>query len=211
MLNIDLIIKLVNADLELLNLLGVLASKGLLVLNLGGTGCNLLLLALDVLGQLSIDLLEVRHGLLGELEVTLNLPLHLLGITLGFLLTLKRVLALIKRLLELSLDLGQMVAPVLHGLDVLLSLLSGLGSGLLVLAKLGDEIFLVGNLFPQGPDLGVLGHLVILALLNGGLKVLNLLPQADSLSGDLATSLLNAIDGVILTLDTGVGLVNLLL
>merc|ERR1719362_2198964 len=210
-LNIDLLIKLVNADLELLNLLGVLASKGLLVLNLGANGGDLLLPALDVLGQISIDPFEVRDGLLGKLEVTLNLPLHLLGITLGLLLTLKRILALIKRLLKLSLDLGQMVAPVLHGLDVLLSLLPGLGSGLLVLAKLGDEILLVGNLLPQGSDLGVLGHLVILALLNGGLKVLDLLPQADSVSGDFATGLLDAIDGVILTLDAGVGLVNLLL
>ena len=69
----------------------------------------------------------------------------------------------------------------------------------------------MSNLLPQSPDLGVLGHLVILALLNGGLKILDLLPQADSLSGDLATSLLDAIDGVILTLDAGVGLVNLLL
>ena len=42
-------------------------------------------------------------------------------------------------------------------------------------------------------------------------EILDLLPQADSLSGDLATSLLDAIDGVILTLDAGVGLVNLLL
>ena len=69
----------------------------------------------------------------------------------------------------------------------------------------------MGNLIPQGPDLGVLGHLVILTLLNGGLKVLDLVPQADGLRGDLATGLLDAIDGVILTLYTGVGLVNLLL
>merc|ERR1719362_2219543 len=210
-LNIDLLIKLVNADLELLNLLGVLASKGLLILNLGANGGDLLLLALDGLGQLSIDSLEVRESLLSQLEVTLNLPLDLLHIALGLFLTLKSILALIKRLLELSLDLGKVVAPVLHGLDVLLSLLPGLGSGLLVLAKLGDEILLVGNLLPQGSDLGVLGHLVVLALLNGGLKVLDLLPQADSVSGDLATGLLDAIDGVILTLDAGVGLVNLLL
>merc|ERR1719410_389366 len=69
----------------------------------------------------------------------------------------------------------------------------------------------MGNLLPQGPDLGVLGHLVVLTLLNSGLKILDLLPQADSLSGDLATSLLDAVDGVILSLDAGIGLVNLLL
>ena len=42
-------------------------------------------------------------------------------------------------------------------------------------------------------------------------EILDLLPQADSLSGDLLASHLNSIDAVILTLDALVGLVNLLL
>merc|ERR1719208_348817 len=185
MLNIDLFIKLINTDLELLDLLGVLGGQGLLVLNLGSNGEDLLLLALDGLAQFSVDPLEVRDGLLGQLEVSLNLALDLLNISLGLLFSLKSILALIKRLLQLALDLAEVVAPVLHGLDVLLSLLSALSSGLLVLAKLGDEILLVGNLLTQGSDLTVLGHLIILAFLNGGLKILDLLPEADSLGCDL--------------------------
>merc|ERR1719412_3551849 len=210
MLHVDLLIQLVHADGELLDLLGVLAAEGLLVLDLGADGGNLLLLALDSLGQLGVDPLEVRHGLLGQLQVSLDLPPHLLSITLGLLLTLQSVLALVQGLLKLALNLGQVVAPVLGGLDVLLSLLPALSSGLLVLAKLGDKVLLVSNLLAQSPDLAVLGHLVILALLDGGLQLLDLLPQAASISSDLASSLLDTIDGVVLTLDAGVGLVNLL-
>merc|ERR1719322_1410089 len=145
-LNIDLFIKLINTDLEFLDLLGVLGSKGLFILNLGSNGGNLLLLALNGLRQLRVDSLKIRDSLLGELEVTFNLSLHLLSITLGLLLTLKSILTFIKGLFKLALDLAKMVASVLHGLDVLLSLLSALSSGLLILSKLGDEILLVGNL-----------------------------------------------------------------
>merc|ERR1719412_759281 len=210
MLHVDLLIQLVHADGELLDLLGVLAAEGLLVLDLGADGGNLLLLALDSLGQLGVDPLEVGHGLLGQLQVSLDLPLHLLSITLGLLLTLQSILALVQGLLQLALHLGQVVAPVLGRLDVLLSLLSPLSSRLLVLAQLGDEVLLVSDLLAQSPDLAVLGHLVILALLDGGLQLLDLLPQATSISSDLASSLLDTIDGVVLTLDAGIGLVNLL-
>merc|ERR1719438_553487 len=210
-LDIDLLIKFVNTDLKLLDLLGVLGGQGLLVLNFGSNGGNLLLLALDSLSKLRDDSLKIRKSLLGKLEVAFNLSLHLLSISLGLLLSLKSILTLIKGLLQLALNLAEVVASVLHGLNVLLSLLSALSSGLLVLAKLGDEILLVGNLITQGPDLTVLGHLVILAFLNGGLKILDFLPQANSLGCDLLASLFNSIDGVILTLDTLVGLINLLL
>merc|ERR1719297_198197 len=81
-LHVDLLVQLVHTDGELLDLLGVLAAEGLLVLDLGADGGNLLLLALDSLGQLRVDSLEVRHGLLGQLQVSLNLPLHLLSIAL---------------------------------------------------------------------------------------------------------------------------------
>merc|ERR1719270_1428783 len=211
MLNIDLFIKLINTDLELLDLLGVLGGQSLLVLNLGSNGGNLLLLALDSLSKLRDDSLKIRNSFLGQLKVSFNLPLHVLSISLGLLLSLKSILALIKGLFKFTLDLAEVVASVLHGVDVLLSLLSALSSGLLVLAKLGDQILLVGNLITQGSDLTVLGHLIILAFLNGGLKILDLLPQADSLGCDLLASLFNSIDGVILTLDTLVGLINLLL
>merc|ERR1719232_1479942 len=209
--NIDLLIKFINTDLELLDLFGVLGGQSLLVLNLSSNGGNLLLLALDSLSKLRDDSLKIRNSLLGKLEVAFNLPLHLLSISLSLLLSLKSILTLIKGLFKFTLDLAEVVASVLHGLDVLLSLLSALSSGLLVLAKLGNQILLVGNLITQGSDLTVLGHLIILAFLNGGLKILDLLSRADSLGGDLLASLLNSIDGVILTLDTLVGLINLLL
>merc|ERR1719242_1373808 len=128
----QLFVKLVNTGLELLDLLGVLGPKGLLVLNLSGNGGYLLVLALNSLAKLRVDTLKVGNSLLSQLEVTLNLPLLLLDIALSLLFTLKSVLTLIKGLLELAL-----------------------------------HVFLVGNFIPEGADLGVLGVLVILALLNG--------------------------------------------
>ena len=105
------------------------------------------------------------------------------------------------------------------------------------LTQLDNHILLVGNLIPEGADLGVLGVLVILALLNGGLKVLDLFPQPSSISGDLqregfkacsfpleeeehnkkikeynlGSGLLDLVDLVVLALDPGVGRINLLL
>merc|ERR1719412_3519806 len=211
MLHVDLLIQLVHADGELLDLLGVLVAEGLLILDLGTDGRNLLLLALDSLGQLSIDPLQVRHGLLSQLEISLNLPLDLLNISLGFLLTLQSILALIQGLLQLTLHLGEVVAPILRGLDVLLSLLSPLSSGLLVLAKLGDKVLLVSNLLTQSPDLTVLGCLVILCLLNLSLKIFDLVSEAGSLGGHLGPCLLNSSDGVVLALDADIGLLHLFL
>merc|ERR1719471_2773419 len=210
-LNIDLLVQLVNTDLQLLHLLAVLGAQGLLVLDLGSNAGDLLLPALDALAELRDGSLQVRHGLLGQLQISLNLPLHLLGVALGLLLSLQSILALVQGLLQLALHLAQVVAPVLHGLDVLLGLLSALSGGLLVLAELGDEILLVSDLVTESPDLTVLDHLVVLTLLNGGLQVLDLLPQADSFSGHLGTGLLDTVDGVVLSLNTSIGLVHLLL
>merc|ERR1719351_114084 len=173
----QLLVELVNAGLQLLHLLGVLGAEGLLVLNLGGNGGDLLVLALHGLTELRVDTLEVSNSLLGELEVSLNLPLLLFDVALGLVLNLKSVLALIKGLLKLSLHLVEVVAPVLSGLDVLLSLLPTLSGGLLLLAKLDDHVLLVGNFIPESADLGVLGVLVLLALLNGRLEVFDLFSQ----------------------------------
>merc|ERR1719245_1428212 len=197
-LNNKLLIKLINATLELLDLLGVLAAQSVLVLDLGANRGQLLLLPHQSLLKLRPDTLEVRDSFLSQLEVTLNLPLHLLNITLGLLLALKSILALVKGLLELALHLRQVVALVLHGLDVLLSLLATLASALLLLLELGDQFFLVGNLLPQGSDLVVLGHL-------------DLLPQAVSIRGDLDSGLVDAVNEVLLTLDTLVDIIKLLL
>merc|ERR1719278_1086723 len=184
---------------------------GLLILNLSSNGGDLLVLALDSLAKLRVDALEVGNGLLGQLEVTLNLPLLLFNIALCLLLTLKSVLALIKGLLELALDLVEVVAPVLCRLDILLGLLPSLTGGLLLLAQLDDHILLVGNFIHEGADLGVLGVLVLLALLNGRLEVLDLFSEPAGISSDLGASLLDLVDLVVLALDAGVGGVNLLL
>ena len=69
----------------------------------------------------------------------------------------------------------------------------------------------MGNLVPQGADLGVLGVLVLLAPLDGGLQARDLRPEPLCIGGDLVAGLLDAGDVVVLALDAGVGLVNLLL
>merc|ERR1712004_218570 len=103
-----------------------------------------------------------------------------------------------------------MVASVLSSLDVLLSLLPGLSSGLLLLAKLADQVALVADLVPESADLRVLRVLVLLALLDRRLQVLDLVPQASGLGGDLVSGLLDSVDCLVLSLDPGLGLVNLL-
>merc|ERR1719189_1242632 len=210
-LNDKLLIQLINASLQLLDLLGVLAAKSVLVLNLGADRCKLLLLPHESLLELGPDTLKVRDSLLGQLEVSLNLPLHLLNISLALLLTLKSILAFIQSLLKLPLDLGKMVALVLHGLNVLLSLLPSLSSSLLLLLEFTNQFLLVGNLLPQGSDLVVLGVLVILCLLAVRLKILDLLSEAVGIRGDLDTGLTDAVDEVLLSLDTLVDIIQLLL
>ena len=69
----------------------------------------------------------------------------------------------------------------------------------------------MGDLVPQGADLGVLGVLVLLAPLDGGLQARDLRPEPLGIGGDLVSGLLDAGDVVVLALDAGVGLVNLLL
>ena len=69
----------------------------------------------------------------------------------------------------------------------------------------------MGNLVPQGADLGVLGVLVLLAPLDGSLKARDLRPEPLGICGDLVSGLLDAGDVVVLALDAGVGLVKLLL
>ena len=160
-----------------------------LVFNLCRDRGNFLFLALHGLRQLSVDPLEVRDGLLGELEVALHLPLHLFHVALGLLFALQCILALVEGLLELALHLAQVVAPVLSSLDVLLSLLPTLTGRLLLLAQLDDHVLLVGDLVAQSSDLGVLGVLVLLTPPHRGLQVLDLMTQLLSLSSDLEVNL----------------------
>merc|ERR550534_2875489 len=117
-LDSQLLVKLLKPGLQLFGLLGVLGAKGGLVVDLGGKSAALLVLASSSSLELSLDTLKVRHGLLGELQVSLDLPLGLLNVSLDLLLPLKSILSLIKSLLQLSLDTGQMVALALGSLDV---------------------------------------------------------------------------------------------
>merc|ERR1719356_1316587 len=170
-LNIEFFIKLLNAGHQLLGLLGILGSKSGLIINLGRESTGLLLLAGDSTEQLSLDTLKVRDGLLGQLEVSLQLPLGLPHISLDLLLTLKSILSLIKSLLKLSLYSGQVVALVLSSLDVLLSLLSAVSNISLLLGQLADHIGLVSDLILQGADLVILVCSVLLSRGQDSFKV----------------------------------------
>merc|ERR1719297_534908 len=155
-LNIEFFIKLLNAGHQLLGLLGVLGSKSSLIINLGRQSRSLLLLARNSSKKLSLDTLKIRDSLLGQLQVSLKLPLGLLNISLDLLLTLKSILSLIKSLLKLSLYSGQVVALVLSSLDILLGLLSAVSNIPLLLGQLAYHVGLVSNLILQCADLVIL-------------------------------------------------------
>ena len=118
----QLFIELVHTGLQFLHLLAVLGTKSMFVINLGKDGRHLFLLALNSLGQLSVNTLKVRNGVLGQFEVTPDLALGFLHICLGLLLALESVLAFVQGLLELALDLAKMVATIFSSLDVFLRL-----------------------------------------------------------------------------------------
>ena len=125
------------------------------------------------MAQLSLYTLQVRHRLLGKLQVSLSLPLSLFNISLDLLLTLKCILSLIQSLFKLSLYPGQVVAFVLSSLDIFLSLLAGVSNSPLVLSKLGDHISLVGNFILQCSDLIILISSVLFSRSQSSFKGLN--------------------------------------
>merc|ERR1719370_1419947 len=172
---------------------------------------NSLLLALKGLAELSLDSLKIGNGLLSELEVSLNLPLQLLNITLGLLFMLQAILSLIQVLLKLSLDPGEVVALVLHSLDVLLSPLAGLVASLLLPLELGDHVVLVFDLLLHGPDLVILVSPVLLSSAQGSLLGLDLLTKGTLLGIDLGNLLANGIHLLLLALDPVVDFIQLLL
>merc|ERR1719295_2534794 len=207
----QLLVKLLKPGLQLLGLLGVLGAKGGLVVDLGGKSAALLVLAGGSSLELALHALKVCDGLLGELQVSLDLPLGLLNVSLDLLLPLKGILSLIKSLLQLSLDTGEVVALVLSSLDVLLGLLATIGTAPLLLAELGDHVTLVGDLVLEGADLVVLVRPVLLSL-----------GKVAFLDGDLRLKLGHGGVGLghsalkgnllgLLTLDPSVGLVKVLL
>merc|ERR1719430_1750415 len=84
-LDSQLLIKLLKPGLQLLGLLGILGAKGGLIVDLGGKSAALLVLAGGGSLQLSLHALKVGNGLLGELQVSLDLPLGLLNVSLDLL------------------------------------------------------------------------------------------------------------------------------
>merc|ERR1719394_2138837 len=104
MLYSQLLVQLLQSGLELLGLLGVLGSQSCLVIDLGSQSTSLLILPCGSSLQLSLDTLQVRDGFLGQLQVTLDLPLSLINISLDLLLTLQSIFSLIKSLFQLTLD-----------------------------------------------------------------------------------------------------------
>merc|ERR1719245_2469314 len=84
-LNIEFLIQLLNAGHQLLSLLGIFGSKSGLVINLGRKSRSLLFLARNSSKKLSLDTFKIRDGLLGQLQVSLKLPLGLLNISLDLL------------------------------------------------------------------------------------------------------------------------------
>merc|ERR1712079_1001164 len=64
-LNHKLFIQFLKASLQFLDLPAVFSTQGLLILNLGRHGREFLLLALDRLGEFTLDALQVSNSLLG--------------------------------------------------------------------------------------------------------------------------------------------------
>merc|ERR1719376_638218 len=164
MLDGELLIQLPEPGLQLLGLLGILGSKSGLVVNLSGKSTALLVLAGSSSLKLTLNTLQVSEGLLGQLQVSLDLSLGLFHIPLHLLLPLKSIFCLVESLLKLSLDTGQVVALVLAGLDVLLNLLATISTAPLLLAQLGDHVTLVSDLVLESADLVILVGPVLLSL-----------------------------------------------
>merc|ERR1719468_266851 len=129
-----------------------LGHEALLVLKLAQEARCVLLLALDGILQLLPGPLELGHGLLENLKLSLQLPPLLLNIGPATLLLLIRTLELIKSGLQLVLDLVQMVDLVLSNLEVLSGLGSILADVLLLLVQLVDHLILVGDLIIQAAN-----------------------------------------------------------
>merc|ERR1719211_753218 len=155
-LNGQLLIQLLKPGLQLLCLLGILGPESGLVVDLCGQSAALLVLAGRGSLELALHAVEVREGLLGQLQVSLNLPLGLLNVTLDLLLPLEGILGFVQSLFKLSLDARKVVALVLGGLDILLGLLATVSTAPLLLTQLGDHVALVGDFILEGADLVVL-------------------------------------------------------
>merc|ERR1719284_1237639 len=211
-------------SLTLLVELNLGSGVGASLLQAGGDVLNVLLehgaalLSLGTVASLNIEfliqLLNAGHqllGLLGQLQVSLKLPLGLLNISLDLLLTLKSILSLIKSLLKLSLYSGQMVALVLSSLDVLLGLLSAVSNRSLLLAQLANHVRLVSNLILQSSDLVILVSSVLLSRGKDSLQIADFSRELGNSGIDLLDVSFQGNLLLLLSLDTGIDSIKFLL
>merc|ERR550539_1907401 len=111
--------QLFNMSLVLLDALLDLSDQALFVIELGKEDTGVLLLALNAGFKLLLGPLLVRNRLLGDLQVSFDLPPLLLKVGTATLLLLKRRLQLIQSRFQLALDLVQVSHLVLGSTQVL--------------------------------------------------------------------------------------------
>merc|ERR1719333_1249734 len=180
-LGLELLLELLDMGLVLLDALLDLGNQALLVIKLGEEDAGVLLLALDGGLELLLGPLLVGDGLLGDLQLTLNLPPLLLNVGTATLLLLQRGLQLIQGALKLALDLVEMSHLVLGGGQILSGLGRVLADVLLLLVQLVDHLVLVGNLVVQAAEGVVTVGLLLLDLLDGHLDIVNVLLHSGAL------------------------------
>merc|ERR1719179_50037 len=180
-LGLQLLLELLDMGLVLLDALLDLGNQALLVVKLGEEDAGVLLLALDGGLELLLGPLLVGNGLLGDLQLTLNLPPLLLDVGTATLLLLQRGLQLIQGALKLALDLVEMSHLVLGGGQILSGLGRVLADVLLLLVQLVDHLVLVGDLVVQAADGVVTVGLLLLDLLDGHLDIVNVLLHGGAL------------------------------
>merc|ERR1719400_1019991 len=139
-LGLQLLLELLNMSLVLLDGILDLGNQALLVVKLGEEDAGVLLLALDGGLELLLGPLLVGNGLLGDLQLTLNLPPLLLNVGTATLLLLQRGLQLIQGALKLALDLVEVSHLVLGGGQILSGLGRVLADVLLLLVQLVDHL-----------------------------------------------------------------------
>merc|ERR550539_2184148 len=168
-------LQLFNMSLVLLDALLDLSDQALFVIELGKEDTGVLLLALNAGFELLLGPLLVGNRLLGDLQVSFDLPPLLLNVGTATLLLLKRRLELIQSRLQLALDLVQVSHLVLGSTQVLGGLGSILADVLLLLVQLVDHLILVGNLIVEAADGVVAVGLLLLNLCDCHLDILNIL------------------------------------
>merc|ERR1712142_675247 len=160
----QLFIKLFKSSLQLLNLSIELSSKGLFIFNLSHQRAVLFLFPLEYLTKLNLVALQINNCLLSKLEISFNLSLNFFNISLVFLLPLPAIFNFIKTLLKSNLQLVQMIALVLIGLDLLLFLQLTFRYCFLLFVKLVDQLLLMKTLFLHLLDLSIFHTFFILYL-----------------------------------------------